>query len=168
MNPDSVLRVAREPALFQQLEPRLLMDGHIAFSVEEVLRPDLTAVIDMQKVPPIVQVGDRKLGIFKKIPVVITNDGVAPAVGTITIDLYASLDQEVSVPPDTLLGTLEVRINLAPGKSKTYSISKVSVPGIAFDQYYLIASLDTGNAIAMLFSSFDSAIALPVSKLAIR
>jgi len=108
---------------------------------------DLAGVIDSRWLPEWVLAGDFEDGRFDRVAVVVTNSGTIKVEGDVRIDLYASTDQELNRNGDTLLASNLFSMNLLPGISRTYSFTKVDVPELDVDNCYLIADIDTGNAI---------------------
>jgi len=103
--------------------------------------PDLTAAINSAKLPAAVRPGDRKTGRISKVPVLITNTGDTEARGTVTVNLYASADQSLDPGSDTLLGTATLSLKLKPGKTKTCTLKKITVPLLPEGSYYLLADV---------------------------
>lgn len=156
---------------FEQLEPRLLLGGggvaglipsgagESDIGAKAVSLPDLTGRIDASKLPLFVLPGDRKLGTLKKVPVVVTNQGSADAIGAMKITLFASTDQQLRRPRrDTSLGSAVVSVKLKPGKSKAYCLKKVECPALAPGDYYLLAEIDADNDLTELVENNNLAV----------
>jgi hypothetical protein len=93
------------------------------------------------KFPQPAAIGDKG-----KVTVTVTNQGNVRARGNINIVVYLSADQLLD--GDTPLTTLNCKINLKPGKSKTFK-SKTTLPaGVTPGDYYLLADVDSDNAMA--------------------
>ena len=133
---------------FTQLSGQAASTGAYDLNVTVAVHgPDLTAAIDGKKLPAFVVPGQKKSGVLKKVPVIVTNSGDRDATGTVKIDLYASEDETIDRAPDTRLASIEVVLKLKAGKSKKFSFSKLAVPDLGAINYYLIADLDVGNRV---------------------
>jgi hypothetical protein len=109
---------------------------------------DLTATLDLDKCPTWVLPGDRKLGRIKRIGVEIANGGTAVAEGNAVVDLYASLNDTLDKAGDVLLATTVESLGLKPGKTASARFSKLVVPDVPPGDYFLIADVDAGDAVA--------------------
>jgi hypothetical protein len=95
-----------------------------------------------------VRAGAGKEGVIKKLTVEVGNRGNVAAVGTITIDFYASADGTLDKGADTKLGTLRVTLNLKPGKSGRYTLKNIVVPVLTPGDYSVLAEFDALGEIA--------------------
>ena len=109
----------------------------------ELSAADLVCEVGTTTLPNKVTIGDKG-----KVTVNVENQGQAAATGKIKIDVYASEDQTLD-DDDTLLGSLSNQsIDLDPGKSKAFDVS-VEIPNdLLPGMYYLVAYVDSANAIA--------------------
>ncbi len=119
---------------------------------------DFAATIDPQALPGSLLPTDRKAGVIKKLPVLVTNTGKAPAMGTMTLDLYASANQTLEEGTDTKLGSVTVAVKLAPGAARAFSFSAIAAPDLPAGPYYLIADVDSGHNITKAGSDKDLAV----------
>jgi hypothetical protein len=109
--------------------------------------PDLAAALDSSKLPFRVLPGDKKRGVLKKVPLVLTNRGDREARGVVTMDLYASTDAVLGKASDTKLGQVRADVKLRPGKSKKVKFSKLALPDLGEVDCYLIAEINAGGGI---------------------
>jgi len=80
--------------------------------------------------------------------VVVTNSGNQTARGTFTIRVLASTDGAAS-PNDVTVATVGgQRVNLAPGRSKSYKLKFTTFPTAPDGNYFLLAQVDADNAFA--------------------
>ncbi len=87
----------------------------------------------------------------------ITNQGNTLAKGAIAIDLYASTDVALDAK-DQLLTTVKPTVNLAPGQSQTLTIDFKVPKEFAAQPYYLLADIDSKNAIREISKANNLAI----------
>lgn len=145
------------PAVLEALEPRLLLSNTLNDLPVRAELPDLTGTIDASRFPLSVTPGDAKLGVIS-VTVLLGNSGAAPANGTVTVDLYASANQSLD-GGDTLLGTATLLLkNLVTGKAKGVKFSKIAVPSLAVGPYYILADVNSNDAIAESNTGNDTAV----------
>ena len=116
-------------------------DEYMVFLVNSI-GPDLLGQIGQVTLPELSVPGDKG-----KAPVTVANQGQLPAAGNITIKVYASADSTLG-QDDVLVGTLANQaVNLAIGASKTFNIDVTVNSNVLPGNYYLLADIDTTNAI---------------------
>lgn len=69
----------------------------------------------------------------------LANDGSAPAAGTATIEVLASIDEAPDAADLTVVTLPGVRVNLRPGQGKTYPVKLGTFPGAGSGDYFLVA-----------------------------
>ena len=95
-----------------------------------------------------VRAGAGKEGVIKKLTVEVGNQGNVAAVGTITIDFYASADGTLDKGADTKLGTRRVTLNAKPGKSGRHTLKNIVVPVLTPGDYSVLVEIDALDEIA--------------------
>ncbi|MCL6436298.1 MAG: phosphatase PAP2 family protein [Leptolyngbyaceae cyanobacterium HOT.MB2.61] len=79
--------------------------------------------------------------------ILVSNQGSQVGNGPVTVSLYASIDP-IYDSNDELLAVQRLNLNLLPGQSQTYSLNFDAPTGVAPGSYYLLARIDSNNAIA--------------------
>ena len=117
-----------------------------------VPNPDLVASVDLTA-------GQTWLpGQKVTVPITVTNNGLDPAHGAVTVNLFRSTDNVFDDPqsagsPDVQVGTLTGNVNLVQGQSQQFMISFV-VPGNAQPgAMYPIAQVVASSAIEEVVTS---------------
>ncbi|MFH1732956.1 MAG: clostripain-related cysteine peptidase [Planctomycetota bacterium] len=110
-------------------------------------QPDLIGALDAAGLPAIVVPGNRSNGSFGEVPVTVTNNGNTDIDNVIMLDLHASADQALD-PGDTKLGSINVRVKLAPGETADYAFSKIDLPLLPAGDYFLLLHVDAWDVVA--------------------
>ncbi len=101
---------------------------------------DLTPEITNQKLADPVTGGDRGW-----VQVTVANDGNVRAVSSMSIQVWASDDGDITNGGDLLLNTLDTRVSLLPDGQRAYWV-KVTIPGdLAAGTYDLVAVVDSND-----------------------
>jgi membrane-associated phospholipid phosphatase len=79
--------------------------------------------------------------------IVVTNAGNLLGLGNVRVNLYASTNQTYD-GNDELLASQTLSLNLATGQAQLYTLNFGAPTGVAPGSYYLLARIDTTNAIA--------------------
>ncbi len=86
-----------------------------------------------------------------QVPVTVTNNGLNPAVGQVTVNLFASADATFDGPgsanPDYQIGTVTGAVNLAHGQYKPFSFSFTVPSDLPPGPYHLISQVTAGTGI---------------------
>lgn len=105
--------------------------------------PDLCGTFDKIRLPE--TIGPDSMG---EVKFSVTNQGNRSAVEPLKLNLFASTDTVLN-PNDQFLSSLEgPKIRLAPGQSRTYTLTFTNPAGVALGAYYLLVSIDADAAIA--------------------
>ncbi|MCY2925490.1 MAG: hypothetical protein NT031_08630, partial [Planctomycetota bacterium] len=103
--------------------------------------PDLQVDLGSFTLPAMLVPGDKI-----NVPLVITNAGAIPAVGTITNEVYASVGLTQN-PGDQLLASVNRAISLAPGATLTLPVSIPVTDALPLATWHILAAVDTTNAV---------------------
>jgi hypothetical protein len=135
--------------------------GTFAVNIPMPDGPDLQATTLTGAVPPSLIAGAKEK--LKPLLLTVTNGGTAPAAGTVSVRVVASVDAVADANDAVVAEEPRVKLKLQPGQTKVLKVKVGSMPAVADGDYRLLAMVDAAGVLPeRLESNNAAALAAPV------